>query len=158
MGRDVYAARVEADRTLTQKDALAAEALWLRRDPVISWSDEAGQSRDMVIKDRVIVGTAPSSDVVLVDRAISRLHAELDPRDDGLWVRDLESRNGTFLEGIRVVAARIPQAGRLQLGRTELTVRYAAEPTPVDSLKSITAIIAITSLPMSSIRIGSSMA
>jgi DNA-binding NtrC family response regulator len=123
---------VEADRTLTQKDALGADALWLRRDPAISWCDEAGEARDMVIADRVIVGTAPNADVVLVDRAVSRLHAELDPREDGLWVRDLESRNGTFLEGIRVVAARIPQAGRLQLGRTELIVRYAAEPTPVE--------------------------
>jgi transcriptional regulator with GAF, ATPase, and Fis domain len=125
-------ARVQADRTLTQKDVLGAEALWMRHDPTISWSDEAGELRDKVIDDRVIVGTAPSSDVVLVDRTVSRLHAELDPRDDGLWVRDLGSRNGTFVEGIRVQAARIPNGGRLQLGRTELTVRYAAEPTAVE--------------------------
>src|SRR5215208_6319033 len=69
--RDVYAARVEADRTLTQKDALGVEALWMRRDPSITWSDETGNGRDQVIKEKVIVGTAPSSDIVLVDRAVS---------------------------------------------------------------------------------------
>jgi transcriptional regulator with GAF, ATPase, and Fis domain len=104
----------------------------MRRDPSIHWSDDEGHARDKVIRERVIVGTAPSSDIVLVDRAVSRLHAELDPRDDGLWVRDLESRNGTFLEGIRVLAARIPHGGRVQLGRTELTVRYPAEPTAIE--------------------------
>jgi DNA-binding NtrC family response regulator len=122
---------VEADRTLTQKDA-GTDALWMRRDPIIQWSEDGGDAHDQVIKERVIVGTAPSSDVVLVDRAVSRLHAELEPRDDGLWIRDLGSRNGTFLEGIRVVAARVPHGGRVQLGRTEITVRYATEPTPVE--------------------------
>ncbi|HMI85376.1 MAG TPA: sigma 54-interacting transcriptional regulator [Polyangiaceae bacterium] len=123
---------MEGDRTQTQKDALGAEALWMRREPSISFSDETGNAHHQVIKEKVIVGTAPSSDVVLVDRAVSRLHAELDPRDDGLWVRDLSSRNGTFLEGIRVLAARAPNGCKVQLGRTELTVRYAAEPTPVE--------------------------
>jgi DNA-binding NtrC family response regulator len=130
--RDVYAACVDADRTLTEKDALGAEALWMRRDPTVQWTDEAAEAREKVIADRVIVGTAPSADIVLVDRAISRLHAELDARDDGLWVRDLGSRNGTFVDGIRVLAARIPNGGKVQVGRTELTVRYAAEPTPVE--------------------------
>jgi len=68
----------------------------------------------------------------LTDRAVSRLHAELDPRDDGLWVRDLGSRNGTFLEGIRVVAACIPNGAKLQLGRTEIAIRYAEQPIPVE--------------------------
>jgi transcriptional regulator with GAF, ATPase, and Fis domain len=104
----------------------------MRRDPSIQWSDDEGHARDKVIQERVIVGTAPSSDIVLVDRVVSRLHAELDPRDDGLWVRDLGSRNGTFLEGIRVLAARVPNGGRVQLGRTELTVFYPAEPTAIE--------------------------
>jgi transcriptional regulator with GAF, ATPase, and Fis domain len=49
-----------------------------------------------------------------------------------LWIRDLGSRNGTFLEAIRVLAARVPHGGRVQLGRTEMTVRYATDPTPVE--------------------------
>jgi len=123
---------MDGDRTLTQEDAFGYDAPWLRRSPLLSWCSPEGQTRDQVIHERVIVGTAPSSDVVLADRTISRLHAELDPRDDGLWVRDLGSRNGTFLEGIRVAAACIPHGGKLQLGRTELSVRYAEQPTPVE--------------------------
>ena len=41
-------------------------------------------------------------DVMVSDPAVSRLHAEIEPREDGLWVRDLRSRNGTFVEGVFV--------------------------------------------------------
>jgi len=126
----MYARRMDGDGTLSQKDAF--DAPWMRRAPIISWSEPAGQTREKELIERVVVGTAPNADVVLTDRAVSRLHAELDPRDDGLWVRDLGSRNGTFLEGIRVGAACIPNGTKLQLGRTEIAIRYAEQPSPVE--------------------------
>ena len=126
----MYARRMDGDRTLSQKEAF--DAPWMRRAPIIAWSEPAGPSREKELLERIVVGTAPSADVVLTDRAVSRLHAELDPRDDGLWVRDLGSRNGTFLEGIRVGAACIPNGTKLQLGRTEIAIRYAEQPSPVE--------------------------
>jgi transcriptional regulator of acetoin/glycerol metabolism len=38
-------------------------------------------------------------DIALDDLGVSRVHAELCRRGDGVWVRDLGSRNGTFLNG-----------------------------------------------------------
>jgi two-component system, NtrC family, response regulator GlrR len=107
---------MDADRTLSHREAF--DAPWMRRAPIIAWSEPAGATREKKLLERVVVGTAPSADVVLNDRAVSRLHAELDPRDDGLWVRDLGSHNGTFVEGIRVVAANIPHGAKLQLGHS----------------------------------------
>jgi transcriptional regulator with PAS, ATPase and Fis domain len=121
---------MDSDPTLSQKQAF--DAPWMRRAPIIAWCEPAGQTREKELVERVVVGTAPSADVVLSDRAISRLHAELEPRDDGLWVRDLGSRNGTFVEGIRVVAACIPHGAKVQLGRTEIAIRYAEQPRPVE--------------------------
>ena len=59
---------------------------------------------------------------MIEDATVSRLHAELDPRRDGLWVRDLGSRNGTFVNGVRVVSARVPDGGRVQLGAASITL------------------------------------
>ena len=126
----MYARRMDGDGTLSQKEAF--DAPWMRRAPIIAWSDPAGQTHEKELLERVVVGTAPSADVVLTDRAVSRLHAELDPRDDGLWVRDLGSRNGTFVDGIRVVGANIPNGAKVQLGRTEIAVRYGEQPSPVE--------------------------
>jgi two-component system, NtrC family, response regulator GlrR len=71
--------------------------------------------------------------MVLADRAVSRLHAELAPRHDGLWVRDLGSRNGTFVAGVKVHDARVPPGATIRLGTTDLVVTYDP-PSPVENL------------------------
>ena len=68
-----------------------------------------------------------------MDRAVSRLHAEIAPRDDGLWVRDLGSLNGTFIAGVKVVDARVPAGASIRFGTTEVTVNYDP-PAPPDAL------------------------
>jgi DNA-binding NtrC family response regulator len=78
------------------------------------------------------MGSAQGVDVVIADPAVSRLHLELEARDDGVWARDLGSRNGTFIEGVLVQSARVPDGGKLQVGSTTLVVSYAPSPTPVD--------------------------
>jgi len=78
------------------------------------------------------VGSAAKADLVIDDGTVSRLHAELDPRHDGVWVRDLGSLNGTFVGDLLVVAARLPATGRVRVGSTVLTALPEAEETPVD--------------------------
>jgi len=61
-----------------------------------------GPDRDRSVEPRggepVVLGRE-SSDIVLRDPAVSRRHAEL-YFDNGRWmVRDLESSNGTFVNG-----------------------------------------------------------
>ena len=57
----------------------------------------------------------------LADRTISRRHAELTP-DEGKWVlRDLQSSNGTFVNGVRVIEPRLLQPGdQIRAGTTLL--------------------------------------
>jgi hypothetical protein len=53
----------------------------------------------------ITVGRSPDCDCLLGDPSVSRRHAEL-ARDGDLWVlRDLGSRNGTWLNGVRVTGA-----------------------------------------------------
>jgi pSer/pThr/pTyr-binding forkhead associated (FHA) protein len=55
---------------------------------------------------RVLVGRAPSADLRLDDPMVSRLHARIEMRDDGVYVEDLGSRNGTSVDGVTVAAPR----------------------------------------------------
>jgi transcriptional regulator with GAF, ATPase, and Fis domain len=97
----------------------------------LSWEDAAG-SHAAIVDRPMIVGSATKADVVVDDATVSRLHAELDPRHDGVWVRDLGSMNGTFVGDVLVTAARLPTPGRVRLGSTVLTILPEAEETAVD--------------------------
>jgi transcriptional regulator with GAF, ATPase, and Fis domain len=99
--------------------------------PELSWMDEAGPHR-CVVTGRTTLGSAPGAQVRIADREVSRLHAELEPTERGTWVRDLGSRNGTFVENLQVGAAMLPDGARLRLGRTAIMLRYPAEATPVE--------------------------
>ena len=94
-----------------------------RSQPRVTWVDGAG-SHDAVIDGKVVLGSAPNSGIVVTDPTVSRLHAELETKYDGLWLRDLGSRNGTFVDGLQVLGARVPDKGKIRLGSTEFVVDY----------------------------------
>lgn len=69
-----------------------------------------------------IVGRDPESGVRLDgDEFASARHARIDPRPDGVWVEDLGSTNGTFVNGAQITSKRLLQPGDvLRVGETEL--------------------------------------
>jgi len=103
----------------------------LRRRPTLVWSDEAG-AHEVVVTGRTTLGSAPGAQVRVSDREVSRLHAELEPTGRGTWVRDLGSRNGTYVEDLMVTAALLPDAARIRLGGVEMVLRYPPELSPVE--------------------------
>ena len=54
------------------------------------------------------------------DEFASGQHARLEPRTDGIWVEDLRSTNGTFVNGERVTAQRLQVGDVVRVGQTEL--------------------------------------
>jgi pSer/pThr/pTyr-binding forkhead associated (FHA) protein len=57
------------------------------------------------------------------DDFVSTRHALLEPRPDGLWVEDVGSTNGTYVNGARVTTARLLTPGDIvRIGQTDLRV------------------------------------
>jgi pSer/pThr/pTyr-binding forkhead associated (FHA) protein len=72
-----------------------------------------------------IVGRDPECDRLIDDPAASRRHCAFTLRHGRVWVEDLGSRNGTFLNGTRLEGARPVTAGdRLDLGRLPFRVCF----------------------------------
>ena len=120
---------VSSDSEPPQEDTRLAPMMFspiFRSQPRLEWED-AGGRHSKVIDGRVIVGSSPSSGIVVQDPTVSRVHAELEARENGLWIRDLGSTNGTFVEGLQVMGARVPDKGRIRLGSIELVVDYDAD-------------------------------
>jgi two-component system response regulator GlrR len=103
----------------------------LRHRVEVQWTDRGG-AHSMELDGRAVVGSASDSGIVVDDPAVSRIHAELELRADGLWIRDLGSRNGTFIEGILVSHGRVPDGGSARVGSTHLAVRREETPGAVE--------------------------
>jgi len=98
---------------------LALSLVAERARPQLTWTDGAG-AHTVALEGRALVGSSPEAQVCVADRAVSRVHAELEVLPDGVWVRDLGSRNGTWVSGMLVRHARVPPHGQLQVGGTTL--------------------------------------
>ena len=87
----------------------------------------AGRELRMLDSERMTVGTMESNDVVVDADGVSRVHAVFE-RFGATWcVRDLGSRNGTFVNGDRIIGECSLHSGdEIVLGRLRLLFRGPA--------------------------------
>jgi predicted component of type VI protein secretion system len=84
----------------------------------------ARKSRCLLDRLPATFGRAEKDDVQLADPWISHSHCEVFQQGGVLVVRDLDSKNGVFMHGVRVREAAVLPGDCLTLGRTEITIRY----------------------------------
>jgi transcriptional regulator with GAF, ATPase, and Fis domain len=102
-----------------------------RREAALSWTGRDG-ARTFLVQRPTLLGSSPEADVTIDDPAVSRVHCQLVPREDGIWLVDLNSTNGCFIGVLRVKEARVPDGATIQLGATRLTLAHEHEPRPVE--------------------------
>jgi DNA-binding NtrC family response regulator len=79
-------------------------------------------------KRSLLFGTHPSSDLVLTDPHVSRLHARLDVEDAEYVIRDLGSTNGTRVGGVRIREACLEDGTVVEIGQTRVRFKLLDEP------------------------------
>ncbi len=75
------------------------------------------------------IGRAPRADFIVDADLVSRLHCRVSAGASALEVVDLDSTNGTYVNGERVTRARLNDGDRLGVGRVELVVTHAQAST-----------------------------
>ena len=90
---------------------------------VIEPKQRRGQT--FTLSSALTVGRVDDNDVIITDDSfVSSHHARIEIRPDSVWVVDLKSTNGTFVNGQRVADARSVRKGdRIQVGGTVLEMR-----------------------------------
>jgi pSer/pThr/pTyr-binding forkhead associated (FHA) protein len=74
------------------------------------------------------IGRATGADFIVDAALVSRVHCRVTALDGGeLEIRDLESTNGTYVNGQRIETARLAPGDRLQVGRIELVAMRETE-------------------------------
>ena len=98
---------------------------------------------------RATIGTHERNDVRLTDARVSRFHCDLSLEAGEVKVRDLGSRNGTLLDGVRVVEAFVRSGSQLVLGGTTLRFELLEQAArlPISMRREFHGVIA-ESIPM----------
>jgi DNA-binding NtrC family response regulator len=97
-----------------------------------SMTRQAGRGRLLIVKgpDKgeaiaiadldLTIGSGPGNDVLLSDPTISRKHLAIEPRNDGVMLRDLGSTNGSFVQGSRFHELTLGFGTEVTIGQTVL--------------------------------------
>ena len=106
----------EARRLLVNATLLPAGKLVVMDSPTL----EPGSLRS-IGNVPMTIGRANENDLVLPgDQFASALHARLDPRPDGVWLEDVGSTNGTFVNSVLLTGAvRLEPGDLVRVGETE---------------------------------------
>jgi DNA-binding NtrC family response regulator len=112
------------------------------KGPQIGHSWESGT-------DRCSIGSHPSNDLVIQDPTVSRFHCEVQISENGARVRDLDSRNGTVIDGVQVNDGFVRNASSIRMGATSVQFNWCSEnnPLPLSERSEFGSLVG-TSVPM----------
>ncbi|MDZ7687086.1 MAG: FHA domain-containing protein [Gammaproteobacteria bacterium] len=93
------------------------------------------------VEGEMKVGREPGCELVLACDKSSRVHAELSVDDEGLWVEDRQSTNGTFVNNGQISErTRLDDGDVVQFGDSRFRVVAPAQPAPeADGMKTVVA-------------------
>jgi len=98
----------------------AAEILTMKAIARVVW-EEGGDARMQTIQSEgMTIGRSSENDLPLIDLDVSRIHCKIVPHKEGFIVVDLDSTNGTFVNGKRISDESLLHNGdKLHIGKHE---------------------------------------
>ena len=116
---EIQTSNVNAQTLVLTHDA-SATTLRIRRTKLLIVSGPL-QGREFVVdRDIFTLGSGKHNDLVIEDSTISKRHCEIAIDPEGYLIRDLESTNGTIVQGVKVSSAYLTPGTEVQLGKTRL--------------------------------------
>jgi hypothetical protein len=101
--------------------SVTIEGLVDDRPVVLSLVPPSGSA--LALFDGLRIGRNDDNDVVLADGRVSRHHARIIADASGFAIEDLQSSNGTFVDGVAVQRARLHAGASIVAGETVLEIR-----------------------------------
>lgn len=91
---------------------------------LISQTGELQGQRWNLSQEEILIGRSPECDIVVPDRQVSRHHAVLERTAAGFQIKDLGSKNGTHVNGVRIEEEQLLRDGDVIKVALALTLTY----------------------------------
>jgi DNA-binding NtrC family response regulator len=83
---------------------------------LVIYHDAGTEVVPLVMHAAITVGRTAAADIIVPEDSLSRRHARFSWTEDGVWVEDLGSTNGTFVAGRKITRALIAAGDEVTLG------------------------------------------
>lgn len=95
----------------------------------LKFTNTDGQIQEILLTGRASLtfGRSPEADVHISEPRISRIHAEIRQWDRDLVIKDMNSRNGIAVNGVRVEVAVLKAGDVIRIGNREFAVEQEAQ-------------------------------
>lgn len=88
--------------------------------------------RVLGVPGRLVIGRGSDCDLVLDEPEMSRKHAMIEVTNDGIYLRDMGSANGTFVNGVQVRDAVLYTGDQIAFDRNRFLIEAPGTPTRAD--------------------------
>jgi pSer/pThr/pTyr-binding forkhead associated (FHA) protein len=89
---------------------------------LLRYTKKDGTQMEFELGERPItIGRSPEADVVVLDEKVSRIHCGIRLWDGEFYIKDLKSRNGTYLNDQLIEVAKLKQGDRIRVGSVLLS-------------------------------------
>jgi phosphoglycolate phosphatase-like HAD superfamily hydrolase len=100
--------------------------------PILRVEDgpDRGKTVPLTMRKVVTIGRDPAADISIRDGKASRFHTRVEFRNDGIWVFDLNSKNGTYVNGLPVKEQHLNLGDHMLVGDTVVVLAPDPKPEP----------------------------
>jgi predicted component of type VI protein secretion system len=105
---------------------------------VLKYRKADGSIMEFELGDRPItIGRSGDADLVLLDEKASRLHCGIHMTDRGVEIRDLKSKNGTYVNAERIESHLLQTGDRIRIGSTLISLESGEGKGPETVLREV---------------------
>ncbi len=115
---------------------------------------KAGANLILDPQNKTRIGRGAECTIMLTDALCSRVHAVVSREDGAWWVRDSNSRNGTFVNGQKIDEAVLDEGHNLRVGTTEFVFHQSLQPPTVGPVADLN----LTQTLIKETRVGAALA
>ncbi len=84
----------------------------------------AGGEFTLEMNQELIIGRSSELEMVLIEDMVSRHHAKITTTDTEIWIEDLGSTNGTFVNGEKITSVKLKEGDRILIGSSIIKLVY----------------------------------